>query len=106
LKKINKKYFNNFIDFTLFSFMEAISYTMTHISPDIAKTKVDIDRGDLVGVSYKKSMLLDEFSSTEITESVFTAVDSYLRKTTFNETEVYNVLLREERFTFNRALSP
>jgi len=51
--------------------MESISYTLTHITPNIAKTAVDIDRGKLIGVSYKKSMLLDEFTSTEITESVF-----------------------------------
>ena len=96
LKKINKIYFNNFIDYNLFSFMETISHTLTHISPDIARTAVDIDKGDLIGVSYKKSMLLDEFSSTEITEHVFSAVDSYIKKSNFNNMELYTMLLREE----------
>jgi hypothetical protein len=106
LKKINSSYFNNFIDFNLFSFMESISYTLTHITPDIAKTAVDIDRGKLVGVSYRKSMLLDEFTSTEITESVFNAVDSYLKKSNFNNIDVFNMLLREDRMTIVRSISP
>jgi hypothetical protein len=97
LRKINKNYFNDFIDFNLFSFIESISHTLTHITPDIAKTAVDVDKGLLVGVSYKKSMLLDEFTSTEVTEDVFNAVDNYLKKSNFNNIDVFSMLLREER---------
>jgi hypothetical protein len=105
LKNINNNYFAGLIDFGLFSFMESISYTLTHITPDIAKTAVDIEQGNLVGVSYKKSMLLDEFTSTEITENVFQSVDDYLVKQYHNKMEMYRVLLREDPQTIFKPIS-
>jgi len=96
LKNLNNNYFAGLIEFSLFSFVESISYTLTHLTPDIAKTAVDIEQGNLIGVSYKKSMLLDEFTSTEITESVFESVDNYLVKENYNNMEMYRVLLRED----------
>jgi len=105
LDEINKRYFNNFVDFSLFGFMTAVGDVTTNITPNIAKTAVDIDRGDLIGVSYKKSMLLDEFTSTEITESVFASVDFFFSKTKFNNMDMYKVLLKEETVTTNKPIS-
>jgi hypothetical protein len=105
LDDLNKRYFNNFVDFSLFGFMTAIGNVTTNITPSIAKTAVDIDRGDLIGVSYKKSMLLDEFTSTEITESVFASVDFFFSKTKFNNMDMYKVLLKEEMVTTNKPIS-
>jgi hypothetical protein len=105
LDDINKRYFNGFVDFSLFGFMNAVANVTTNITPNIAKTAVDIDRGDLIGVSYKKSMLLDEFTSTEITESVFASVDYFFSKTKFNNIDMYKVFLKEERVTTNKPVS-
>jgi len=96
LKNINNNYFAGLIDFGLFSFVESITYTLTHLTPDIAKTAVDIEHGNLVGVSYKKSMLLDEFTSTEITENVHQSVDDYLIVEYHENMLMHRVLLRED----------
>ena len=103
LKNINKNYLGGLVDLSIFTFVESISYTLTYLTPDIAKTAVDIERGDLVGVSYKKSMLLDEFTSTEITESVFDSVDDYLVRD--KNTEMHRMLLKEDRYAIFRPLS-
>jgi len=105
LKNLNKNYFSGLIDFSLFTFVESISYTLTHLTPDIAKTAVDIEKGKLIGVSYKKSMLLDEFTSTEITEHVFDSVDKFLVKEDYKNMEMYRVLLREDPNVVIRPLS-
>jgi len=85
--------------------MAPIARVFTSISPNIAKTAVDVDRDKLIGVSYKKSILLDEFTSTEITESVFDEVDSFFTKTKFNNVDVYKVLLKEETYSTDDPIS-
>jgi hypothetical protein len=105
LDDLNKRYFNGFIDMGPYIFMTAFANITTNISPDIAKTAVDIDRADLIGVSYKKSMLLDELTSTEITESVFASVDYFFSKTKFNNMDMFKVFLKEEKLTTNKPIS-
>jgi len=105
LDKLNKTYFNGIIDFSLFSFIGSFANVHTNISPNIAKTAVDVDRGDLIGVSYKKSLLLDEFTSTEITEQVFSSVDRFFVKSKFNNIDLYKVLLKEEGMNSTKPVS-
>jgi hypothetical protein len=105
LDRLNKTYFNGLIDFGLFGFIGSFANVYTNISPNIAKTAVDIDRGDLIGVSYKKSLLLDEFTSTEITEEVFASVDRFFVKSSFNNIDLYKVLLKEEGMNTTKPIS-
>jgi len=105
LDRLNKTYFNGNIDFSLFGFIGSFVNVYTNISPDIAKTAVDVDRGDLIGVSYKKSLLLDEFTSTEITEQVFSSVDRFFIKSKFNNIDLHKVLLKEEGMNSTKPVS-
>jgi len=80
----------------LFGYVNSISSTITNISPDIAKTAVDISRGKLVGVSYRRSLLTDEFTNTEITEMVFREVNTYFMKEKFKGFDTYRMMLKED----------
>jgi hypothetical protein len=76
LRILNSRYFNNFIDFSAFSFVEPNHIVQTHLDAEIVKSSIDLAVSDnAIGVKYSELYQYEDLGRVATEQYLFDMLD-------------------------------
>jgi len=81
LRNLNLNYFNNFIDFGIFSFIDPVHKIYTHIDAETVKDSVDLSTNDnVIGIKYSELYQYEDLGRVATEQYLFELIDDAFRQ--------------------------
>jgi hypothetical protein len=100
LRNLNKNYFNKFIDFGLFTFIEPLTPITTHIDADFVKDSIDLSVEEApVGIKYSELYKFEDLGRVATEQHIFGLLEPAFSKVAGDDT--INVVILTDDHTLN-----